>query len=196
MIPPQQMEVPSPPMSDAPPQMLAAPPPMLVAPPSPYTPGLATPPVPVFQPYQPIFSIPGAINPGAMIQLPPVNPVPVPIYDVRNHNNMGSVGINENLHPSHLSRELYSTISYCVSIDNMPVLGFTVSVPLKKSRRNDTVSCAEIAFERDVLYGDFYDRICAGMELEPKDAMLGYKFEVDPCQGHSAPSTPSATVAK
>ena len=43
-----------------------------------------------------------------------------------------------------------------------------------------TVSRAEIAFEWDVFYGDFCDRICVRMQLEPKDAMLGYKFEVDP----------------
>jgi hypothetical protein len=58
-------------------------------------------------------------------------------------------------------------------------LGFTVSVPLKSFRRNDTPSRAEITFEWEILYGDFYDRICARMDLDPKEAALGYKFEGD-----------------
>ena len=37
-----------------------------------------------------------------------------------------------------------------------------------------------MTFEWDILYGDFFDRICARMDTDPKDALLGYKFEVDP----------------
>lgn len=51
---------------------------------------------------------------------------------------------------------------------------------MKLVSRRDTPSRAEIAFEWDILFGDFYDRICARMDLDPKDAALGYKFDVDP----------------
>lgn len=71
------------------------------------------------------------------------------------------------------------SLVYSAIIDNLCVLGFVVSVPLKKSRRNDLMSRAEIAFEWDVLYGDFYDRVCARMDLIPEEAILGYKFDVD-----------------
>jgi hypothetical protein len=60
------------------------------------------------------------------------------------------------------------------------MLGFTISVPLKQFSRRDTPSRAELTFEWDIPFGDFYDRICARMDLDPKDAALGYKFEVDP----------------
>lgn len=71
------------------------------------------------------------------------------------------------------------TLVYDVTIDHLHVPGFTVSVPLKQSRRNDTLSQAEIIFDWDVLHGDFYDRVCARMDLDPREAILGYKFESD-----------------
>ena len=61
----------------------------------------------------------------------------------------------------------------------MYTLGFTVSVPLKQFRHRDTASRAELVFDWNIPYGDFYDQICARMDLNPKDATLGYKFEVD-----------------
>ena len=50
---------------------------------------------------------------------------------------------------------------------------------MKRLSLRETPSRAEIAFEWDILFGDFYDRICARMDLDLKDAVLGYKFEVD-----------------
>ena len=66
------------------------------------------------------------------------------------------------------------------TIDNLHGLGFTVSIPLKQFRRSDTMSWAEIVFEWDVLHGDFYDCVCAQMDLDPREVTLGYKFESDP----------------
>jgi hypothetical protein len=51
---------------------------------------------------------------------------------------------------------------------------------LKKLSRQDTLGQAEIIFKWDIPTGDFFDRVCARMDLDPKDAVLGYKFEVDP----------------
>lgn len=51
---------------------------------------------------------------------------------------------------------------------------------MKKLSQHDTPSRTEIAFEWDILFGDFYDRVCARMDLNRKDAVLGYKFDVDP----------------
>ena len=86
MVPPPQAMVPPPPAVFVPPMMVAPPPEMID------TQALPTPPVPAFQPYlhdaQPIFNIPGVIHPE-VTQLPPASPVP--IYDARNHDNMGLV---------------------------------------------------------------------------------------------------------
>ena len=54
-----------------------------------------------------------------------------------------------------------------------------VSVHLKSFRRKDTPSRAEITFEWSILYGDFYDCICARMDINPREVTLGYKFEAD-----------------
>ena len=59
------------------------------------------------------------------------------------------------------------------------VVGFMVSVPLKQLSIHDTPSRTEISFQWDILLGDFYDRVCARMDLDPKDGILGYKFEGD-----------------
>ena len=112
-----------------------------------------------------------------VVQFPPANPVP--IYDVRNHNGMGLGGVDENVHSSLPPHKSHSLV-YCAATDNLCALGFTVSVPLKQYRRTDIISRAEIAFQWDVLYGNFYDHICARMDLDPKEVILGYKFELDP----------------
>ena len=115
-------------------------------------------------------------HPGLTIPLSPVNPVP--IYDVRHQNNIPPV-TPEDVRPSLPPRKLTLSHLHDVGNDGIPI-GFTVSVPLKQHRSRDTQSRAEIAFEWDTLFGDFYDRVCANMDLDPKDAVLGYKFEVDP----------------
>lgn len=58
-------------------------------------------------------------------------------------------------------------------------VGFTVSVPLKQHSRRDAASRAEIIFEWDIPCTDFYDRVCARMDLSPGDALLGYKLDSD-----------------
>ena len=80
----------------------------MAPPPPPYTPAL-----PPIQSYlnhgSPVSSIPGAVHPGAIIPLPSINPVP--IYNVRHYNGMGSNGADENAHPSVPSHKFYSTAS-------------------------------------------------------------------------------------
>lgn len=51
---------------------------------------------------------------------------------------------------------------------------------MKKLTRQDTPSRAEIIFEWDIPTGDFFDWVCARMDIDPKEAVLGYKFDVDP----------------
>lgn len=143
-------------------------------PPPPYTPAqMPAPPIPAMQPY---FGngqvIPGI--PAPMMPFPSANTVP--IYDVR-HQNVAPT-IPEDPRPSLPPHESESSLVYDIPINNAPT-GFTVSVPLKQSRRQDTPSRAEIALEWDILFGDFYDRISARMDLDLKDAVLGYKFKGD-----------------
>lgn len=110
--------------------------------------------------------------------MPPPPTTPVPVYDVRNQNNTGPANNDENVRPSVSTRKLHFNLVYGAA-PNIPFPGFNVTVPLKQFRRTDTPSRAEIAFEWDILCGDFYDRICARMDLDPKEAVLGYKFETD-----------------
>ena len=145
----------------------------MLPPPPPYTPALPTPPTPDFQPY-PVNT--GVVHAETPVQLPPVNLVP--IYDIRNNNSMGSSDTNQNAYPSLPPRKfMFAFVNS--PVDDVLALGFIVSVPLKQFRRNDIPSRDEIAFEWDIPYGDFYDRICARMDLDPKEAMLGYKFTVE-----------------
>ena len=115
-------------------------------------------------------------SPGVMIPLPPINPVP--IYDVH-RTDMGPPNICGNTRPSLPPRKLGFRLSYNVTIDDTTILGFTVSVPLKQHRHKDIVSQGEIAFEWEIPFGDFYDHICARMNLDLTEAVLGYKFETD-----------------
>lgn len=50
---------------------------------------------------------------------------------------------------------------------------------MKQLSIHDTPSRGEISFQWDILPGDFYDRVCARMDIDLKDGMLGYKFESD-----------------
>ena len=81
-----------------------------------------------------------------------------------------------------VSRLLVSELNYSQRspTDEQPYLGFTVSVPIKPLRNRDTPARDEIAFEWDTPLGDFYDRVCARMDVDPRTARIGYKFEVDP----------------
>jgi len=40
-------------------------------------------------------------------------------------------------------------------------------------------SCRDISFSTDIAFEDFFDRICAVMELERQSARLGWKFTTD-----------------
>ena len=79
----------------------------MTPPPPPYSPALPTPPAQAFQPYfgdnQPLLHIPEAVQPGPIIQLPLVNPVP--IYDVHQNRDMGD-RLDENIRPSLPPRKL------------------------------------------------------------------------------------------
>jgi hypothetical protein len=140
----------------------------MTQPPPPYTP--VQPPAypgPVFEPYpgygQPASSIPGMIHPGTVIPPPLANTVPIydvrdrnrdhtePIYDVRDRDRMELIydvhrsnrteptNANEIVHPSVPSRKLDFSSVYS-ALNNTIVLGFTVFVPVKQSRCNDTPS--------------------------------------------------------
>ena len=99
---------------------------------------------------------------------------PVPVYDVH-HQNI-TPAVTEDTSPP--SRKLNFNLLHNSVIDNT-FTGFVVSVPLKQLSLLDTPSWAEIRFEWDILPGDFYDRVCARMDLDPKSTRLGYKFDVE-----------------
>ncbi|KAF9781634.1 hypothetical protein BJ322DRAFT_1023023 [Thelephora terrestris] len=140
-------------------------------PPPPYTPPHPPgPPAPSMQAHfsntQVVPSLPGGIHSEATIGFLPASQVPV--YDLLQ-------GIPAPLFP-HMIQNLTSSMG----LKNNISIGFTVSVPSKPLGRQDTLSRAEITFEWNVLFHDFYDCICARMDTNMDDAMLGYKFDSDP----------------
>ncbi|KIK12106.1 hypothetical protein PISMIDRAFT_45780, partial [Pisolithus microcarpus 441] len=55
----------------------------------------------------------------------------------------------------------------------------SVSVPLNTGVVGGTVSCVQLCFALDVDFKDFFSRVCAKMDLDPKVAELGYKYHTD-----------------
>ena len=118
--------------------------------------------------------IPGA--PGTTVPFLPTNLVP--IYNVYNQINATPI-VPEDTHSSLPLHKSKSTPVHTIVIENISI-GFIVSIPLKQLSHQDTLSQAEIAFEWDIPFIDFYNHICACIDLDPKDVALGYKFKVDP----------------
>ncbi|KAI6139136.1 hypothetical protein BKA82DRAFT_4459451, partial [Pisolithus tinctorius] len=58
-------------------------------------------------------------------------------------------------------------------------LRITVSVPLNTSFVGGTVSHVQLRFAVDTSFEDFFSCICAKMDLDPKEAQLGYKYHTD-----------------
>ncbi|KAI5998598.1 hypothetical protein EDD15DRAFT_2161652, partial [Pisolithus albus] len=55
----------------------------------------------------------------------------------------------------------------------------SVSVPLNTGVVGGTVSRVQLRFALDVDFKDFFSRVCAKMDLDPKVAELGYKYHTD-----------------
>ncbi|KIO04230.1 hypothetical protein M404DRAFT_144024 [Pisolithus tinctorius Marx 270] len=58
-------------------------------------------------------------------------------------------------------------------------LRITVSIPLNTSFVGGTVSHVQLRFAVDTSFEDFFSCICAKMDLDPKEAQLGYKYHTD-----------------
>lgn len=55
----------------------------------------------------------------------------------------------------------------------------TISVPLNTTIVGGLVTRRELRISSDLIFADFYLRICAGMDLNPSEASIGYKFHTD-----------------
>src|ERR1700722_16431789 len=52
-------------------------------------------------------------------------------------------------------------------------------IPLNTTKAGATPSCRDILFNTDIHFDDFFDRICAIMEIERQSASIGWKFTMD-----------------
>lgn len=55
----------------------------------------------------------------------------------------------------------------------------TVSVPLNTTIVGGLVTRRELRIPSDLIFADFYSRMCANMDLNPGEASIGYKFHTD-----------------
>jgi len=55
----------------------------------------------------------------------------------------------------------------------------TVSVPLNSTIVGGLVTRRELRIPSDLIFADFYSRMCAQMDLNPDGASIGYKFHTD-----------------
>ncbi|KAH9066997.1 hypothetical protein EDB83DRAFT_2181108, partial [Lactarius deliciosus] len=66
--------------------------------------------------------------------------------------------------------------------ENCTPLQVTFSIPLNTEVVGSTVTRVFLALPSDIIFGDFFSRVCAHMDISPTDALLGYKFSGDPVQ--------------
>jgi len=52
-------------------------------------------------------------------------------------------------------------------------------IPLNTMKAGEIASCWDISFNTDIRFDNFFDRICAMMEVERQSASLGWKFTTD-----------------
>jgi hypothetical protein len=52
-------------------------------------------------------------------------------------------------------------------------------IPLNTTKAGEIVSCRDISFNTDICFDDFFDRICAVMEVGRQSASLGWRFTTD-----------------
>ncbi|KAI6140852.1 hypothetical protein BKA82DRAFT_4362785 [Pisolithus tinctorius] len=64
------------------------------------------------------------------------------------------------------------------TIDNVGAC-ISVSVPLNTGVIGGTVSHVQLHFATDIGFDDFFSHICAKMDLDLKEAELGYKYHTD-----------------
>lgn len=55
----------------------------------------------------------------------------------------------------------------------------TVSIPLNTNIVGGLVTRRELRVPSDLVFTDFFSRMCANMDLDPNEALIGYKFPTD-----------------
>jgi len=58
-------------------------------------------------------------------------------------------------------------------------VNITVSIPLNTKTIGANVSRVQLRLPLDISFEDFFSRVCAKMDLNPSEAELGYKFNMD-----------------
>lgn len=58
----------------------------------------------------------------------------------------------------------------------------TFSIPLNTEVAGGVVTRVFLQLPSDIIFGDFFSRVCARMDISPTDALLGYKFSGDPAR--------------
>lgn len=55
----------------------------------------------------------------------------------------------------------------------------TVSVPLNTTIVGGLVTRRELRIPSELIFADFYSRVCANMDVKPEDASIGFKYHTD-----------------
>lgn len=55
----------------------------------------------------------------------------------------------------------------------------TVSVPLNTTIVGGLITRRELRIPSDLIFADFFSRVCANMDLNPEEASIGYKYHND-----------------
>ena len=55
----------------------------------------------------------------------------------------------------------------------------TVSVPLNTVIVGGLVTRREFRIPSDLTFADFFSRVCANMDVQPEEALIGYKYHND-----------------
>ena len=55
----------------------------------------------------------------------------------------------------------------------------TISVPLNTAIVSGLITRRELRVPSDLVFGDFFSRVCANMNIDPNEAVIGYKFNTD-----------------
>lgn len=88
--------------------------------------------------------------------------------------------------PTGTSQGTYKS-QYCLATPRFTLLSaskdqsqvVTVSVPLNTTIVGGLITRRELRIPSDLIFADFYSRVCAAMDLDPNEATVGYKFNSD-----------------
>lgn len=82
------------------------------------------------------------------------------------------------IHFQTLTHPTVSSTSNNDAATNRPQM-ITVSIPLNTTIVGGLITRRELRIPSDLVFADFFSRVCANMDVKPEDASIGYKYHND-----------------